>query len=85
MAGAEYGLPLHRGSLGFFLQSTGSCAWDGVSPAKSADGAVAAANDVPASMANSAIIRTERSFFHEFIKFLLHDKKIYCIEPIRLA
>jgi hypothetical protein len=44
------------------LQSTGSCDWDGVSPAKSADdGAVAAANDVPAKT-NNAIIRIERIF-----------------------
>ncbi|MGH8661198.1 MAG: hypothetical protein ACREUB_05475 [Burkholderiales bacterium] len=72
---------LHRGSSGFFLQSTGvSCDWDGVSAAlnnafadNAADGAGAAASDVLPSVTNSAIIRMERTFFHEVIKHLLDD------------
>jgi hypothetical protein len=72
---------LHRGSSGFFLQSTGvSCDWDGVSAAlkiapagNAADGAVAAANDVPPSVANSAIARMKRTCFQDFIEHLLHN------------
>jgi hypothetical protein len=59
-----------------------SCVWDGVSAAlkialadNAAGGAVAAANDVPLTMANSAIASVERTLFHEFIEHLLHDSK----------
>jgi hypothetical protein len=65
------------------LQSTGvSCDWDGVTAAlknapagTAADGAVAAANDVPPSVANSAIERMQRTCFHDFIEHLLYDFK----------
>jgi hypothetical protein len=51
-----------------------------------ADGAVAAANDVPPSVTNSAIIRMEQTFFHEVIKHLLVTiGKKCCMEPAWLA